>query len=82
MDLFIDKYYENEVENKLNYYRLLYGTSDSISSLTIEGTYQSSFRTGNSLIIVSTDIDTVKVKNGSVYLQEFKIADNMKRFTL
>jgi len=81
MDLFIDRYYENEVENKLNYHKILYGDSDS--NLTIEGTYQFSFRTGNSLIVVSeSSINSVKVINNGVYLQEFRIANNMKRFTL
>jgi hypothetical protein len=81
MDLFIDKYYENEVENKLNYHKILYGNSDDLN-LTIEGIYQFSFRTGNSLIVVSESINSVKVINNGVYLQEFKIANNMKRFTL
>jgi hypothetical protein len=85
MDLFIDRYYENEVENKLNYHQLLYGTSTP--NLTPELTFINcvvgdSFRTGNVLIIVKTPIDNVHVKNGEVHLQEFKIANNMKRFTL
>jgi hypothetical protein len=85
MDLFIDKYYENEVENKLNYYQLLYGTStpNSTPGLNfINCVVEDSFRTGNSLIVIKTLIDDVHVKNGEVYLQEFKIANNMKRFTL
>jgi hypothetical protein len=85
MDLFIDRYYENEVENKLNYHQLLYGSTDlnPTPELTfINCVVGDSFRTGNSLIVIKTPIDDVHVKNGEVYLQEFKIANNIKRFTL
>jgi hypothetical protein len=82
MDLFIDKYYENEVVNKLDYYKLLY--SPDSGDFIIEGTYETHIKAGNSLIVIaqSSNIDNVHVKNEEVYLQEFKIANNMKRFTL
>jgi Zn/Cd-binding protein ZinT len=82
MDLFIDQYYKNEVENKLDYYKILY--DPEIGNYTIEGDYLSFVKAGNSLIVValSSDIDDVHVKDGNEFLQEFKIAANMKRFTL
>ena len=84
MDLFIDKYYEQEVEKKFDYYKLLYGTSDGASGLIIEGTPESSFRTGNVLFVKAStaNIDAIRVKNSNIYLQEFRIANNLKKFII
>jgi hypothetical protein len=81
MDLFIDKYYQNSVENKINYYDFLYASSDSLSNYDILGTYQFSFKSGGAILVRSTTIDDVHIKNeDGEFLQEFKISSDMKKF--
>lgn len=81
MDLFIDKSYENDVESKLNYHSLLYGSSEALTGLTVIGTYQYSFKSGDAIIVRSTSISGVHITNSSGnYLQEFLIGNDTKKF--
>jgi hypothetical protein len=85
MDLFIDTYFKKEVEDKINYYDFLYNFNQgqNLGSLVIEGGSDRYFISDKSLIVVKlSGIDGVKVRNATGYLQESKITDTAKRFTL
>jgi hypothetical protein len=82
MDFFIDKYYKKDVENKLNYHQILYGTNDTASYQVIGGTPTAEIIHGNVVILFSNSIDSIHVLVNNVYMQEFKIATNAKKFVL
>jgi hypothetical protein len=92
MDLFIDKYYENEVKNKLNYYEFinnyasLVHTLQSPFSLVIEeGKSRTIFKYENVILVrtnLGSSVDGVHVKDGAKYLQEYRLADNLKKFII
>jgi hypothetical protein len=82
MDFFIDKYYEKDVENKLNYHQVLYGTNGTASYQVIGGTPTATIINGNVVVLFSNSIDTIHVLVNNVYMQEFKIAINAKKFVL
>jgi hypothetical protein len=94
MDFFIDKYYKKDVENKLNYHQILYGTNDDASFQVIGGTpTTTSFQViggtptttiihENVVVLFSSSIDNVHVLVNNVYMQEFKISTTAKKFVL
>jgi len=94
MDLFFDRNYINDCENKLDYYKLIinqqpnisltgyeYDTSAKIfkSGLQVGGTYE------NVVVILSSanidDLHMVKKSTGE-YCQEQKISETSKKFIL
>jgi hypothetical protein len=82
MDFFIDKYYKKDVENKLNYHQILYGTNDAASFQVIGGTPTTTIINGNVILLYSNSIDNIHVLVNNVYMQEFKISTTAKKFVL
>jgi hypothetical protein len=89
MDLFLDEFYKNDCEKKLNYTKLLYGfTSNTQEQLTIQNAGGEScnyiFAEDNAFLIICSNIDEVHVYSNTTksYLQEVKISTNAKKFMI
>jgi hypothetical protein len=82
IDLYIDLYYKKDVENKLQYHTFIYGQTEPLNGIEIIGSYSYFFKTGNAIIVKSDSIDSVKMRNGTLFLQETKITDKIKKFVV
>jgi hypothetical protein len=85
MDLFIDKQYELECENKLDYFRLLYGTGDSPSYSFVGGTPTFTVAHGNVIVIVASEASVGNIsvlKPDGSYAYEFRISATAKKFII
>jgi hypothetical protein len=91
MDLYLDKQYLKECENKLNYYTVINNTSHSTTDLTglvVTGIASNNYiaiKTGNTLVIYSKpgfDISNVHVKKNDVFCYETRISTTAKKFIL
>ena len=84
MELFIDKYYNEDVENKIDYNKVLYGTDSGtdfnfFNETPLAGYY---FFGGKVIFAFGSNIDRVKVIKDGIYAQEFRISDRCKKFII
>jgi len=88
MDLFLDKYYEKDCGNKINYYKLLKGTNSTITddyTFIGELTGKSIYQTDNRVVLIigSNLADIHLYKNSDKeYCYEIMIAADVKKFVL
>jgi hypothetical protein len=86
MDLFVDKYFKKDVENKFNYYQLLYGTTDALPAgvVLIGNTGNTVTISHNNTILVCdpspSALNLIKARKNNVYLQEYTITSNCKKY--
>jgi len=90
MDLFLDKQYKRDCENKLDYYDVLFNISHNVSGLTIEGTSPGNYtaiKGENIQIIYANNISDIHVKKNNlagdpVFCYEIRISATAKKFIL
>jgi len=85
MDLFVDKYFKKDVENKFDYHQLFHGSSDPApSGVTFTGTTPNVtrivFHNKTILVCDPSNIDSIKALENNVYLQEYKVSSTCKKY--
>lgn len=87
MDLFLDEYYKKDCGNKINYYKLLKGTSSSTVpnyTFTKEPTGRSVYHTDNIVLVVGDDLADIHLYKDATneYCYEIMISAYIKKFVL
>jgi hypothetical protein len=89
MNLYIDKYYKSDSENKINYASLLFNNTTDISGYTLTPSVATTYVSSqpDCIVIISNEnLNNVHMyvsENNTVrYLQETLISDNAKKFII
>jgi hypothetical protein len=85
MNLYLDQYYKNDCENKVNHSKLLYN-QESVLPADYAFTAVSNpvifYENDTVIVAISDSIDDLHLikASGKEYCQEFKISDTVKKF--
>jgi hypothetical protein len=82
IDLYNDLKYKQDCENKMKYSYILNNTVPSdLSDVTITGSYESIFRNGNTIFVVSSGIVTIRNANNE-FFKATKLSAKLTKFVI